>query len=40
VLNSGDLGENKGINLPGVSIKLPALAEKDKRDLIFGCEQG
>lgn len=40
VLNNGDLGENKGINLPGVSIKLPALAEKDKRDLIFGCEQG
>lgn len=40
VLNSGDLGENKGINLPGVSIKLPALAEKDKQDLIFGCQQG
>ncbi|CUX95911.1 Pyruvate kinase I [Candidatus Gullanella endobia] len=40
VLNNGDLGENKGINLPGVSISLPALAEKDKRDLIFGCEQG
>ena len=33
-------GENKGVNLPNVSIKLPALAEKDKQDLIFGCEQG
>ena len=28
------------MNLPGVSIALPALAEKDKQDLIFGCEQG
>ncbi|VFP88810.1 pyruvate kinase PykF [Candidatus Erwinia haradaeae] len=40
VLNSGILGENKGINLPGISVKLPVLAEKDKHDLLFGCEQG
>lgn len=40
VLNNGDLSENKGINIPGISIKLPALAQKDKSDLIFGCEQG
>jgi pyruvate kinase len=40
VNNNGDLGENKGVNLPGVSIALPALAEKDNRDLVFGCQQG
>ena len=40
VKNNGDLGENKGINLPGVSVNLPALAEKDINDLRFGCEQG
>lgn len=39
VKNNGDLGENKGVNLPNVSVQLPALAQKDIGDLKFGCEQ-
>ena len=30
IVNGGMLGENKGINLPGVAIKVPSLTEKDE----------
>ncbi len=32
----GILGENKGINLPGVSVSVPSVTEKDKKDIEFG----
>ncbi|WP_297435598.1 pyruvate kinase [uncultured Clostridium sp.] len=38
VKNTGVVGTHKGVNVPGVSIKLPAMTDKDKSDLIFGCE--
>jgi len=40
VLNGGMLGEHKGINLPGVALSIPALTEKDKKDLEFGLTHG
>ncbi len=36
IKNSGVLKANKGINIPGAKISLPALTEKDKSDIIFG----
>ena len=39
VINGGELGERKGVNVPNVKIKLPALTEKDKEDILFGIEQ-
>lgn len=40
VLNGGELGERKGVNVPNVKINLPALTEKDKDDILFGIGQG
>jgi pyruvate kinase len=40
VANGGLLGENKGINLPGVKLRVPALTEKDRGDLRFALSQG
>src|SRR5208282_5476725 len=40
VLNGGALGEHQGINLPGTALSIPALTEKDRRDLEFGLKHG
>jgi pyruvate kinase len=40
VLNGGMLGEHKGINLPGIALSIPALTDKDRKDLEFGLSRG
>jgi pyruvate kinase len=40
VINGGMLGENKGINLPGIAVRVPSLTEKDEADLEFAVKNG
>ncbi len=40
VVNGGKLGENKGINLPGIPVRVPSLTEKDAIDLEFALKSG
>ena len=40
VVNGGALGEHKGINLPGVKLRVPALTPKDRADLLFALKHG
>src|SRR2546425_6736978 len=39
VINGGELGERKGINLPGVKLRIPSLTEKDHEDLKWATTQ-
>jgi pyruvate kinase len=40
VVVGGVLSNNKGVNFPGVYLSVKALTEKDRKDLIFGLDQG
>ncbi|WP_028546171.1 pyruvate kinase [Paenibacillus taiwanensis] len=40
IVNGGTIKSKKGVNVPGVSISLPGITEKDASDIRFGIEQG
>jgi pyruvate kinase len=40
VIEPGAVSNNKGINLPGVAVSVPALSEKDMDDLRWGLKAG
>ena len=40
VVVAGTVSNNKGINLPGVAVSVPALSEKDESDLRWGLRAG
>ncbi|SHK53875.1 pyruvate kinase, partial [Paramaledivibacter caminithermalis] len=40
VNNGGTVKNKKGVNVPGVKINLPAITEKDIRDIEFGINNG
>ncbi len=40
IVNGGMLGESKGINLPGIPVRVPSLTEKDAEDLEFALKNG
>lgn len=40
IVNGGTIKSRKGVNVPGVSISLPGITEKDANDIRFAIEQG
>jgi pyruvate kinase len=40
VVVGGKLSNSKGVNFPGVYLSIKAMTDKDRRDLMFGLDQG
>ena len=39
VKNGGDISDHKGVNVPGVELKMPFISPKDRDDLMFGIQE-
>ncbi|PNZ28987.1 pyruvate kinase [Staphylococcus petrasii] len=39
ILNTGELKNKKGVNLPGVRVNLPGITDKDAADIMFGIKE-
>lgn len=39
ILNTGELKNKKGVNLPGVRVNLPGITDKDADDILFGIKE-
>ena len=39
ILNTGELKNKKGVNLPGVKVNLPGITDKDADDILFGIKR-
>lgn len=40
VIDGGVLKSKRHVNLPGIRVNLPAITEKDRKDILFGMEAG
>lgn len=40
VKNGGFISNHKGVNVPGVELKIPFVSQKDYEDIVFAAEQG
>jgi pyruvate kinase len=40
IVNNAFVKDRRGVNVPGAVLSMPFLSEKDKNDIIWGCQQG
>ncbi len=40
VIHGGFISNNKSCNFPGIRLTMPYVSERDRSDIIFGCEMG